>query len=93
MPGVEKIIQAVVVHGNDGPFVTETLRLRSSADSELLIKIVATSVCCTDVMTKTKGLCEFPILLGHEDAGVVKALFRPRVNHFPDTRGGQRQGR
>ncbi|MED5421560.1 MAG: alcohol dehydrogenase catalytic domain-containing protein [Pseudomonadota bacterium] len=76
MPGVEKIIVAVVAHGNDGPFVTETLRLRSSADSELLIKIVATSVCRTDVMTKSKGLCEFPILLGHEDAGVVKALFR-----------------
>tara|TARA_B100001750_G_scaffold206777_1_gene184636 strand:+ start:16 stop:270 length:255 start_codon:yes stop_codon:yes gene_type:complete len=76
MPVVEKIIVAVVAHGNDGPFVTETLRLRSSTDSELLIKIVATSVCRTDVMTKSKGLCEFPILLGHEDAGVVKALFR-----------------
>ena len=27
-----------------------------------------------DVMTKSKGLCEFPILLGHEDAGVVSVV-------------------
>ena len=55
--------------------MTETLHPQSSADSEFLTKIVTISVYRTDVMTKSKGLCEFPILLGHEGAGVFKALF------------------
>lgn len=67
-------VQAAVARGSDGPFVVETLRLRAPAANEIRVKIVATSVCHTDVMTKSKALCEFPIVLGHEGAGIVDAL-------------------
>ena len=40
----------------------------------MLVKVVATGICHTDVMTKAKGLCEFPIVLGHEGVGVVEQI-------------------
>ena len=74
MSGNELEIQAAVALSSGEPFVTEKLYLRAPAASEIRVKIVATSVCHTDLMTKGEGLCEFPIILGHEGAGVVDAL-------------------
>ncbi len=67
-------IQAAVANDCDGAFVTQALSLRAPAKSELRVKIVATSVCHTDLMTKSKSLCNFPIVLGHEGVGVVDAV-------------------
>lgn len=67
-------IQAAVAVGSSDPFTTETLQLRAPAAGELRVKIVATSVCHTDIMTKGKALCAFPIVLGHEGVGIVDAL-------------------
>jgi aryl-alcohol dehydrogenase len=67
-------IRAAVARSSDEPFVTESLRLSRPAANELLVRLVSTSVCHTDVMTKNEGLCAFPIVLGHEGAGVVEAL-------------------
>jgi len=50
------------------------LLLRAPAAHEIRVRLVATSVCHTDVMTKVKALCAFPIVLGHEGVGVVDAL-------------------
>lgn len=67
-------IEAAVAYDSDGPFATTTLGLRAPAANELRVRIVATSVCHTDLMSKSKSLCAFPIVLGHEGAGVVDAI-------------------
>jgi aryl-alcohol dehydrogenase len=73
-PAAELEIRAAVARAHDGPFVMETLRLRAPGAGEILVRIVATSVCHTDIMTRDKALCSFPIVLGHEGAGIVEAL-------------------
>jgi len=67
-------IEAAVATGSDTPFAIETLKLKAPAANEIRVKIVATSVCHTDLMSKDKALCEFPIVLGHEGVGVVDAV-------------------
>lgn len=70
----ETEVLAAVACDSDGPFITETLSLREPSANELRIRIVATSVCHTDLMSKGKSLCAFPIVLGHEGVGVVDAM-------------------
>jgi aryl-alcohol dehydrogenase len=67
-------IQAAVALDSDSPFDIRTLHLRGPAANELRVRIVATSICHTDIMTKSEALCSFPIVLGHEGAGVVDAI-------------------
>jgi len=74
MSGEELEIQAAVAYGSDKPFVTAVLNLKAPAANEIRVKLVATSVCHTDIMTKNKALCSFPIVLGHEGAGIIDAL-------------------
>ena len=67
-------VTAAIAHSPTAPFSAEAVELREPGPSELLVKVVATGICHTDVMTKTKGLCEFPIVLGHEGVGVVEQV-------------------
>ena len=73
-PGSHIDIQAAVANDPEQPFTTTNLMLRAPGPDELLVKVVATGICHTDVMTKAKGLCEFPIVLGHEGVGVVERV-------------------
>ncbi len=70
----ETKIEAAVAYASDKPFATAALHLSAPAANELRIKIVATGVCHTDIACKSNGLCEFPIVLGHEGVGIVDAL-------------------
>lgn len=74
MASSEIDVQAALAIASDKPYVTTTLKLRAPAANEILVRIVATSVCHTDVMNKNKGLCAFPIVLGHEGTGIIDAL-------------------
>lgn len=67
-------VTAAIAHSPTAPFSAEAVELREPGPSELLVKVVATGICHTDVMTKAKGLCEFPIVLGHEGVGVVEQI-------------------
>ncbi len=67
-------ILAAVANGSDTAFTTTSVKLKAPAANEIRVKIVATSVCHTDLMTKGKALCAFPIVLGHEGVGIVDAL-------------------
>ncbi len=67
-------INASLAAGPATPFETVELTLRPPNANELLVKVVAAGICHTDVMTKTKALCDFPIVLGHEGVGVVEAV-------------------
>ena len=72
----EITIRAAVAFASDQPYRPVDVALRAPAAGEILVRIVSTSVCHTDVMTKNKGLCEFPIVLGHEGTGIVDAIGR-----------------
>ena len=74
MPENEIAIQAAVAYASDQPLRTTNLMLKAPAENEILVRIVASGVCHTDIMTKNKGLCVFPIVLGHEGVGIVAAL-------------------
>jgi aryl-alcohol dehydrogenase len=74
MSGREIEIQAAVAYDSDNPFAIAPLMLKAPAANEIRVKIVATSICHTDLMTKNKGLCAFPIVLGHEGSGIIDAL-------------------
>lgn len=39
---------------------------------EVLVKVAATGICHTDLVTKNLGFGPFPIVLGHEGSGVVE---------------------
>ena len=67
-------VTAAVAVDAETPFLAEAVELREPGPHELLVKVVATGICHTDVMTKAKGLCEFPIVLGHEGVGVVEEV-------------------
>lgn len=65
-------IDAVVARGARTPFTVEQVELDARRDDEILVRIVATGLCHTDLATKA-ALPEraFPAVLGHEGAGVV----------------------
>ena len=65
-------VTAAIAADPGKPFQAEAVELREPGRHELLIRVVATGICHTDVMTKSKGLCEFPIVLGHEGVGIVE---------------------
>ncbi len=68
--------QAAVVYEAGKPLVVETVELDGPKTGEVLIEMKATGVCHTDEFTRSgqdpEGL--FPVILGHEGAGVVVEL-------------------
>jgi aryl-alcohol dehydrogenase len=68
-------ITAAVARQQNAPLTIETLELEDPLDSEILVKLVATGVCHTD-MVVIAGMMPtpFPVVLGHEGAGVVEKV-------------------
>lgn len=68
-------IQALVVEKKDAPFVMQELELGEPGRGEVWVRIVASGVCHTDVITQAGDMpMPFPCVLGHEGAGVVEKL-------------------
>jgi S-(hydroxymethyl)glutathione dehydrogenase/alcohol dehydrogenase len=69
-------VRAAVAWGPGQPLSIETVDLEGPKAGEVLVRIVATGVCHTDAYTLSgvdpEGL--FPVILGHEGAGVVEAV-------------------
>jgi aryl-alcohol dehydrogenase len=58
-----------------GSFELEEAELSAPNENEVLVKIVATGICHTDVAIKNQVLpCPLPLVLGHEGAGIVEAV-------------------
>ena len=67
--------RAAVLHGVDDPFVFQDVILDDPRSSEILVKIVATGLCHTDLAVQHGHIPgAFPIILGHEGSGVVEAV-------------------
>ncbi len=68
-------IQAAVLRKRGGPLKIESLELEGPQDDEILVRIIATGICHTDIK-----LCDDwdeaakPAVLGHEGAGIVEQV-------------------
>ncbi|WP_298746466.1 NAD(P)-dependent alcohol dehydrogenase [uncultured Brevundimonas sp.] len=70
-------IQAAVVRQSGGPFVLEDARLNEPADDQILVKLVATGLCHTDLICRDQHYpVPLPMVFGHEGAGVVEKVGR-----------------
>ncbi|MGV9768318.1 NAD(P)-dependent alcohol dehydrogenase [Microbacterium sp. NPDC003461] len=68
-------VRAAVLHGVDEPFRFEDLTLGDLQPDEVLVKIVATGLCHTDLAVQHGHIPgAFPFVLGHEGAGVVEQV-------------------
>ena len=69
-------MKAAVLAGPKQPLSVEEVELDPPAPGEVLVKMTATGVCHSDihVYTGDSAYRPFPIVLGHEGAGVVEAL-------------------
>ncbi|MGT2924491.1 NAD(P)-dependent alcohol dehydrogenase [Streptococcus caviae] len=65
-------IKAVVTHRQGETLRIEDAELREPREDEVLVKIVATGVCHTDVLGRDIGMTPYPVVLGHEGAGIVE---------------------
>ncbi len=68
-------IQAAVARAPHAPMEMETLDLEEPRANEILVRVVATGVCHTDIVMRDQGLpVPQPAVLGHEGAGVVEKV-------------------
>lgn len=68
-------IQAAVTVGKGADFKLEQLKIRAPKNNEVLVKIVATGMCHTDLIVRDQYYpVPLPAVLGHEGAGVITAI-------------------
>jgi aryl-alcohol dehydrogenase len=66
-------IKAAVVREKGGPFVIEEVELDEPRPDEVLVRIVSTGLCHTDLVARMQFLpIPLPGVFGHEGAGVVE---------------------
>jgi aryl-alcohol dehydrogenase len=68
-------IKAAVVREKSAPFIIEDLSLDDPRPEEVLVRIVATGVCHTDMVVRDQEYpVPLPLVLGHEGAGIVEKV-------------------
>lgn len=68
-------VRAAVLHGVGEPFRLEDLTLADPNPDEVLVKVVATGLCHTDLVVQHGHIPgSFPSVLGHEGAGIVEQV-------------------
>ena len=68
-------IQAAVLRKKGGPLKIESLELEGPREDEILVRIVASGICHTDIdICDTWDSADTPAVLGHEGAGVVEEV-------------------
>ncbi|MEU5764204.1 NAD(P)-dependent alcohol dehydrogenase [Nocardia sp. NPDC047648] len=67
-------ITAVLSRDPAAPFTVEAVEIDDPRDDEILVRVQATGICHTDLVTRAAGAADRPVLLGHEGAGVVEAV-------------------
>lgn len=77
-------IEAAVTRAMHAPMSLETLDLEEPRDDELLIRVVATGVCHTDIAMRDRTFpVPQPVVLGHEGAGIVERAGRGVTGFAP----------
>ncbi len=68
-------IKAAVARQAGGPLTIETIDIEDPREDEILVKVVATGVCHTDLVVRDGMLpTPLPVVLGHEGAGIVEKV-------------------
>ena len=68
-------MKAAVLYGTNQPLRVEEVTVDDPEDHEVLVRMVATGVCHSDLgIIKGENPSSFPIVLGHEGAGVVEKV-------------------
>lgn len=68
-------ITAAVARTTNAPLSLETLEIEDPQDNEILVRVVATGVCHTDLVVRDGHLpTPQPVVLGHEGSGVVEKV-------------------
>lgn len=68
-------ITAAVLRERHAQFHIETLQLDAPGPGEVLVKVVATGICHTDLVVRDGDMpTPVPVVLGHEGAGIVEAV-------------------
>ncbi|MCK9893473.1 NAD(P)-dependent alcohol dehydrogenase [Frankia sp. AgB32] len=68
--------RGAVLRGADQPYVLETVEINAPRPDEVLVRVVATGLCHTELLAR-KGMFGpkfLPAILGHEGAGVVEQV-------------------
>lgn len=67
--------QAAVLERANGPWAIQTIRLEPPADGQVMVRITAAGICHTDLIFASGAMnSPFPLVLGHEGAGIVEAV-------------------
>ena len=67
-------IQAAVSRSASRPPAIETLDIEEPRAGEILVRLVATGICHTDINVHVRDRTPKPIVLGHEGAGIVERV-------------------
>ncbi len=68
-------IQAAVLRGKVGPLKIESLKMEGPRDDEVLVRLVASGICRTDIdFCDDWDESDNAVVLGHEGAGVVEQV-------------------
>ena len=66
--------RAALLRQPGGPLNVETVNYAEPAAREVVVRIVATSICHSDLHTIANGAPHLPMIIGHEAAGVVEQI-------------------
>lgn len=67
-------INAAVTPGEGKDFDMREIELQDPKANEVLIKVVASGVCHTDMVARDTGITPKPAVLGHEGSGIVEKV-------------------
>ena len=68
-------IKAAIANNPTEPFIFENLEIENPRADEVLVRIVATGICHTDIAVKEQSVkLPLPMVVGHEGAGVVEMV-------------------
>ena len=67
-------IQAALAHANNSPLSIEEIDLVEPGPNDILVRVVASGICHTDMTVQNKVPLPWPAVLGHEGAGIVEKV-------------------
>jgi aryl-alcohol dehydrogenase len=67
-------ISAAASYGADSSVVIQDVEIEPPSNDEVLVRLVASGICHTDLVAKRLFRPGLPVVLGHEGAGVVEAI-------------------
>lgn len=79
----QKKIRAAVMREQRKPFQIEEIEIAPPRADEVLVRMVGTGVCHTDIVCRDAFPMQTPMVLGHEGSGVVEAVGSEVTNLKP----------